>query len=116
VTVFADNFDFHGEQFRLLGICSPNPKFDIYVHCMYNALYADDLYNWPFRIIINIKDHRPAHVHCVGPGIYVIIEIATEEVIRNKGVSQKDIKRLQSIIAQNSDVLMNEWRHYHEEE
>ncbi len=37
-------------------------------------------------------------VHCVGPGIFVIIEIATQEVIRNK------------------DVLMNEWRHYHEED
>jgi hypothetical protein len=70
----------------------------------------------PFRIVINTKDHRPAHVHCVGPGIFVIIEIVTQEVIRNRDVSLKDIKRLKEFIQQNQDVLMNEWRHYHEEE
>jgi hypothetical protein len=46
----------------------------------------------------------------------VIIEIVTQEVIRNKGVAPKDIKRLQLFIEENQDVLMNEWRHYHEEE
>ena len=70
----------------------------------------------PFKVIINTKDHRPAHVHCVGPGVFVVIEIATLEVIRNDGVSSRDIKRLQLFIQQNQNVLMNEWRHYHEEE
>ena len=83
---------------------------------MYNAIMPTIFVIGPFKIIINTKDHRPAHVHCVGPGIFVIIEIATQEVIRNKGVSQKDIKRLQLFIEENRDVLMNEWRHYHEEE
>ncbi len=50
------------------------------------------------------------------PTIFVIIEIAGQELIRNKGVSQKDIKRLKEFIRENEDVLMNEWRHYHEEE
>jgi hypothetical protein len=70
----------------------------------------------PFRIVINTKDHRPAHVHCVGPGIFVVIEILNQEVIRNKGVALKDIKRLKEFILENQDVLISEWRHYHEEE
>lgn len=69
----------------------------------------------PYKIIINIKDHGPAHVHCIGPGIYVLIEIETQKIIRNKDVSAKDIKRLQVFIKENQDVLMHEWRHYHEE-
>ncbi len=83
---------------------------------MYNAIIHTIFIIGSFKIIINTKDHRPAHVHCVGPGIFVIIEITTQEVIRNKDVSSKDIKRLQIIIEENKDVLMNEWRHYHEEE
>ena len=70
----------------------------------------------PFKIIINTKDHRPAHVRCVGPGIFVIIEIMTGEVIRNKGAGSKDIKKLIDFIEENQEVLIIEWRHYHEEE
>jgi hypothetical protein len=83
---------------------------------MYNALMPTIFVIGPFKIIINTKDHRPAHVHCVGPGVSVVIEIATQEIIRNKGVSQKDIKRLIEFIRESQEVLMNEWRHYHEEE
>lgn len=83
---------------------------------MYNAIVPTIFVIGPFKIIINTKDHRPAHAHCVGPGVFVIIEIVTQEVIRNKGVAPKDIKRLLLFIEENQDVLMNEWRHYHEEE
>jgi hypothetical protein len=83
---------------------------------MYNALMPTIFSIGPFKIIINTKDHKPPHVHCVGPGVSVLIEILTQKVIRNKGVSQKDIKRLQSLIDKNNDVLMTEWRHYHEED
>lgn len=107
-------FVLHAEE--RIAKCSPDFKFDLYVQSMYIAFIPTIFAIGPFRIIINTKDHRPAHVHCVGPGIFVIIEIATQEVIRNKGVSPKDIKRLQVIIEENKDVLMNEWRHYHEEE
>jgi hypothetical protein len=69
-----------------------------------------------FKIVINTADHRPAHVHCVGPGVVVIIAIADRAIIRNRGVSLKDIRRLKDFIGENEDVLMNEWRHYHEEE
>jgi hypothetical protein len=70
----------------------------------------------PFRIIINTADHRPPHVHCVGPGVVVIVEIETLRVMKNKGVSQKDVGRLKEFIKEHNDVLMNEWRHYHEKD
>ena len=69
----------------------------------------------PFKIVINTADHRPAHVHCVGPGVVVVIAIINQEVLKNRGVAPKDIRRLKDFISENEEVLMNEWRHYHEE-
>ncbi|MCE3009686.1 MAG: DUF4160 domain-containing protein [Proteobacteria bacterium] len=91
-------------------------KLDSYVQSMYIVNMPTIFVIGPFRIIINTKDHRPAHVHCVGPGVSVIIAILDQEVIRNNGVSPKDTKRLKEFIKVQSEVLMNEWRHYHEEE
>lgn len=70
----------------------------------------------PFKIIINTADHRPAHVHCVGPGVSIVVEIVGQRIIKNKGVSPKDLRRLTEFIKENEEVLMNEWRHYHEKE
>jgi hypothetical protein len=83
---------------------------------MYNAYMPTIFLIGPYKIVINIKDHRPAHVHCIGPGVTVLIEVLTQDVVRNKGVSSKDVKRLQGFIEENKEVLMNEWRRYHEEE
>ncbi len=67
-----------------------------------------------FRIMILTRDHEPPHVHCKGPGIEVLIEIESQLVIRNRDVHAKDVRTLQGFIKTNADVLMNEWRHYHE--
>lgn len=83
---------------------------------MYNANMPTIFIIGPFRIVINTADHRPAHVHCIGPGVAVIIEIGSQRVIRNNGVSPKDVKRLKEFIEEHKDVLITEWRHYHEEE
>jgi hypothetical protein len=83
---------------------------------MYNANMPTIFVIGPFKIVINTADHRPAHVHCVGPGIVLVVEIRTRNIIRNKGVASKDVKRLLVLIEEYEDVLMNEWRRYHEED
>ena len=83
---------------------------------MYNANTPTIFLLGPYRIVINIKDHGPAHVHCVGPSVYVVIEIVGQKVVRNKGVSSKDVQRLQNVVEEYEDVLLNEWRRYHEED
>jgi hypothetical protein len=69
-----------------------------------------------FMILIRTRDHNPPHVHCKAGDIEALILIETQEVIRNHGVRPKDLKRLQAFVKHNSDVLLNEWRHYHEED
>ena len=88
----------------------------MYLQSMYIILMPTIFILGPFKIVINTADHRPAHVHCVGPGVVVIIAIIGQQVMRNKNVAQKDIKRLKEFISENEDVLMNEWRRYHEED
>ena len=66
-----------------------------------------------FRIVIETRDHVPAHVHCKGPGCNARIEIRTRAVMSNDGVSAKDLKRLKELIEKYEDVLMNEWRRIH---
>lgn len=89
---------------------------DLYVRYMYIIHMPTIFRIGPFRIIINTADHEPPHVHCVGPGVAVIIEIMSQLVMKNRGVSPKDIKRLREFIESNEEVLLNEWRFYHEEE
>ena len=65
-----------------------------------------------FKISIIPGDHKPAHVHCVGPDVWVKIEIRTGKVIRNKGVGSQDVRKLQDEIEKYKDVLLKEWRRY----
>ena len=66
-----------------------------------------------FRIVIETRDHVPAHVHCKGPGCIARIEIQTRAVMSNNGVSARDPKRLKELIENYEDVLMNEWKRIH---
>jgi hypothetical protein len=66
-----------------------------------------------FRIIINIKDHGPAHVHVVGSDCQVLIEIeslATRNVI---GFKPREIQILKDLVAMEREFLMTKWRQYH---
>ena len=67
----------------------------------------------PFRIMINTKDHLPPHVHCVGPGVMVKIEILTGTAMVNYGVRAKDVRILTEWVLSHQDVCITEWRRIH---
>lgn len=69
-----------------------------------------------FRIMIYLNDHEPAHVHCVGPGVEALIEIESGKLVKNEGVTARDMKKLIEFISDHEDELMFEWRHYHDKE
>lgn len=69
-----------------------------------------------YRVMINTKDHKPAHVHCVGPDRMIKIAIESLETLANEGVSSKDERRLKEYLGKHTDVLMNEWRRIHGED
>jgi hypothetical protein len=70
----------------------------------------------PFRIVIFVNDHEPPHVHCIGKGERAVIEIKSGLIRSNKGVHDKDLKKLTGFIKEQSDVLLTEWRYFHGEE
>lgn len=69
-----------------------------------------------FKIMIRTRDHKPPHVHCISADGEVLISIEGQTVVRNHGVHTSDVKRLCEFVRRYEDVLMNEWRHYHEED
>jgi hypothetical protein len=63
-------------------------------------------------------DHRPPHVHVVGPGAEARIALGDEGserpwVITNDGLSRRDVVAALAEIERNRDLLMRRWREIH---
>jgi len=58
-----------------------------------------------YSIYIYFKDHGAPHVHVVGHGNEVKIEILTLKVVKNKGFAEHDINNLKKFIEKNQAYL-----------
>jgi len=59
------------------------------------------------RIAMFFGDHPPAHVHLLGPGFKVLIEVAT---LKTKGRGdQRVIAEAKAWVADNSELIMRIW-------
>ena len=68
------------------------------------------------KIYIYPNDHKPPHIHVVGPDCEAKISIKTLECFSNYGFSKKDIKRITAFIEENIDLIKDAWEEYHGEE
>ena len=66
-----------------------------------------------FRIVIHTDDHSPAHVHALGPGVEVILNLGCwsgpPSIRVNKGVAMHLVNELGEFIAAHLDLLCKEW-------
>lgn len=62
-------------------------------------------------------DHRPPHVHVIGPGVEARIALGDEGerpwVMTNDGLSRRDVVEALAEIERNRDLLMQRWREIH---
>ena len=62
-------------------------------------------------------DHRPPHVHVIGPGTEARIALGDEGerpwVMTNDGLSRRDVVGALAEIERNRDLLMQRWREIH---
>jgi hypothetical protein len=62
-------------------------------------------------------DHRPPHVHVIGPGAEARIALGDEgerpQVMTNDGLSRRAVVAALAEIEQNRDFLMQRWREIH---
>jgi hypothetical protein len=66
------------------------------------------------RFYFYSDEHAPVHVHIEnGDGRAKINLIPAIEVVENRGVKPKDVKRALSIIDLYKEEFINEWHKYH---
>ena len=75
---------------------------------MPTVLRADGL-----RIAIYPNDHPPAHVHVIGPGWVVVVNLLGPEVREVIGGDFRDASRALRIVSTRRAQLMEAWRRVH---
>jgi hypothetical protein len=69
------------------------------------------------RVMIYSYDHRPPHVHVIGPGAEARIALGEEGgrpwVITNDGLSRRHVVEALAEIERNRDFLIQRWREIH---
>lgn len=66
------------------------------------------------RIVIYPNDHPPAHVHVVGRGWVVVINLLGLEVREVIGCGEREAAQAKSLATENRQTLMMAWRKFHE--
>lgn len=70
-----------------------------------------------WSIIIYKDDHPPAHVHVIGHGGSMKIDLAAPgdepALLKSVGVTTRDIRRALAIVARHQDILLARWNEFH---
>lgn len=65
------------------------------------------------RFQIYTDDHKPPHVHVIGPGVSCKITLVDLAVMKTHGFSQRELKRVMEKVVENRSLLMYQWENYH---
>ncbi|MEO8713715.1 MAG: DUF4160 domain-containing protein [Acetobacteraceae bacterium] len=66
------------------------------------------------RVTIYPNDHPPAHVHVIGPGWVVVIDLIEVEVREVIECDQRTVRRVLRLVTNHRVVLMDAWRRFHD--
>ncbi len=66
--------------------------------------------------MIHTKDHKPAHVHVIGPDGEVSFVIGSWDVIKNSGFSDKAVNEIRKFLKPREKEFLEAWYEIHEEE
>ena len=66
-----------------------------------------------FRVVIYPNDHPPAHVHIIGPGWVVVVNLLGPEVREAIGCSEPEAGRVLRLVTDHQAALTEAWRRYH---
>jgi Domain of unknown function (DUF4160) len=65
------------------------------------------------RVVIYPNDHPPAHVHVLGPGWLVVINLIGPKVREVVNCSERGARRVLQLIEDHQAELMDAWRRFH---
>jgi len=65
------------------------------------------------RVVIYSNDHPPAHVHVLGPGWLLVINLIGPRIREAINCSERDARRVLRLIEDHQGELMDAWRRLH---
>ncbi len=65
------------------------------------------------RIVIYPNDHPPAHVHVLGPGWVVVVDLVSLTLREAIGCTEADARRVLRLVADHRPTLRDAWRRFH---
>jgi hypothetical protein len=68
------------------------------------------------RIVIFTRDHRPPHVHAIGPDAEAVFNLETMELTHANGFDSKSVTRIRQFIEDRREELLEAWNEIHEED
>jgi len=70
---------------------------------------------WNLRVVIHTKDHKPAHIHVIGPDAEIKFALGTWEVIDNNGFSQKASNQIREFLKPRESEFLEAWNAIHKD-
>ena len=67
-----------------------------------------------WRVVVYPNDHPPAHVHVIGPGWVVVVNLLGLEVREAIGCTEPDARRVLRLVEAHQAALMEAWKRYHD--
>jgi hypothetical protein len=65
------------------------------------------------RVVIYPNDHPPAHVHVIGPGWVVVVNLIGSRLRTVIGCDERQARQVQRLIDERRDMLLEAWRRIH---
>lgn len=65
------------------------------------------------RVVIYPSDHFPAHVHVLGPGWVVVVNLMGPEVRETIGCDEREARQVLRMITKHQETLIDAWRRIH---
>ncbi|MBN8871412.1 MAG: DUF4160 domain-containing protein [Rhodospirillales bacterium] len=67
------------------------------------------------RFVIYPNDHVPAHVHVIGPGWTMVVDLHGPRLREAIGCSEQEARRVLRVVAAHRTALLGKWRQWHGE-
>ena len=65
------------------------------------------------RVVIYPADHHPAHVHVIGPGWAVVVNLMAIELREAIGCNEAQARDVLRLLAPHQSMLLEAWRRIH---
>ena len=69
-----------------------------------------------FSFFFYSREHEPIHIHVEGNDGYAVFDLVGDDfVLREKrGIKANDLKKIQGVIDENKDIIINRWKEHFE--